>query len=336
MKQLLIISLLALSVAVASAQDSGVQRTVKSLSPHSTPQSPNVASMAKYGNYAVTMQTGLPSISIPLYDIRVGAISVPIALSYHAAGFKVTETASWVGLGWSLNAGGNVSRAVTGLPDETYGSGYFTTGLNLSLMNIPGTLLEAVDRQVACQDLLANKKDQGADLFSVGLPSVSNKFLIQRSLNTDGSIKLTPISMPADKAKIESVIDLVIGEIKTFTITDENGVKYLCDKTENAIGGLFPIGAGSSYTSTWHLSKILGHTDSEEVRFSYYPSVSYLDFGDYSESQEVTDQTSPIVVDLIKSNANINSLNYLAVQEVVFPGGKVTFGLRNQSGPNRN
>ncbi len=35
-------------------------------------------------------------------------LSVPIALNYHAGGLKVGETSSWVGLGWSLQAGGKL------------------------------------------------------------------------------------------------------------------------------------------------------------------------------------------------------------------------------------
>jgi hypothetical protein len=52
------------------------------------------------------------NISIPLYELNEGRISVPISLSYHAGGIRVAEEASWVGLGWSLNAGGVITRTV--------------------------------------------------------------------------------------------------------------------------------------------------------------------------------------------------------------------------------
>ncbi len=76
------------------------------------PLAPNAQEFQKYGEYPVGYYTGVPNISIPLYTIRSGDIEVPITLSYHASGIKTDQEASWVGLGWSLNAGGSVSKQV--------------------------------------------------------------------------------------------------------------------------------------------------------------------------------------------------------------------------------
>lgn len=45
-------------------------------------------------------------------------MSLPIGLRYAAQGFKPDERAGWLGMGWSLEAGGVVSRTVQDLPDE--------------------------------------------------------------------------------------------------------------------------------------------------------------------------------------------------------------------------
>ena len=79
------------------------------------PPSPNTASLGKYGEVPVGLYTGIPQISIPLTSIQDGSLSVPISLSYHAGGVRVEEIASWVGLGWSLNAGGVITRQVRGI-----------------------------------------------------------------------------------------------------------------------------------------------------------------------------------------------------------------------------
>ncbi|HEY0271648.1 MAG TPA: hypothetical protein VGC22_00630, partial [Chitinophaga sp.] len=100
--------------------------------PYFTPkvfsQSPTAAGIIKYGDYQVNGFSGVPDISIPLYEISSGSLKIPVTLSYHASGFKVTETASWVGQGWSVLAAGSISRNVMGYPDELAG-GYFESKL---------------------------------------------------------------------------------------------------------------------------------------------------------------------------------------------------------------
>lgn len=80
--------------------------------------SPTANSLGKYGDISVSYHTGIPGISIPVYTVKEGPLSLPISINYHAGGLKVMEPASWVGAGWSLNAGGVITRTVQGAPDE--------------------------------------------------------------------------------------------------------------------------------------------------------------------------------------------------------------------------
>jgi len=82
------------------------------------PPSPNAASLGKYGDIPVGYYTGTPQISIPLYEVKIGTLTLPITLNYHASGIRVEEEASWVGLGWSLDAGGVITRSIVGLDDR--------------------------------------------------------------------------------------------------------------------------------------------------------------------------------------------------------------------------
>ncbi|GAB4494716.1 MAG: hypothetical protein OHK0019_21870 [Saprospiraceae bacterium] len=82
------------------------------------PIPPNPASLGKYGDIPVSHYTGVPDISIPIYTFTEGNISLPITLSYHASGIRLEEVASWVGLGWALNAGGVITRSIQHSPDE--------------------------------------------------------------------------------------------------------------------------------------------------------------------------------------------------------------------------
>ncbi|SKC85126.1 YD repeat-containing protein [Ohtaekwangia koreensis] len=85
--------------------------------PKIIPPSPNAAALAKYGNIPISTYTGLPNVAVPIYEIRARDIKVPISISYHASGIKVSEESSPVGLGWVLNAGGVISRNVVNKDD---------------------------------------------------------------------------------------------------------------------------------------------------------------------------------------------------------------------------
>ena len=67
--------------------------------------SPEAYSLMEYSEIPVSLYTGVPDISIPIYTIRVGNYSLPISLRYHASGIKVGQEASRIGLGWSIHAG---------------------------------------------------------------------------------------------------------------------------------------------------------------------------------------------------------------------------------------
>ena len=67
-----------------------------------TALTPNATGINLYGDIPVSLYTGTPEISIPLYDIKVQDFTLPISLNYHASGVKVDQRAGWTGLGWTL------------------------------------------------------------------------------------------------------------------------------------------------------------------------------------------------------------------------------------------
>src|SRR6267142_4085948 len=101
-KTIAAISILLFSFFFSQAQQH-VQDLIKRLMPQPVPASPNVAALGKFGDYPVSYFTGVPDISIPIFEVKSGGLSVPITLSYHASGIKPTDVASWVGLGWAFD-----------------------------------------------------------------------------------------------------------------------------------------------------------------------------------------------------------------------------------------
>lgn len=81
------------------------------------PVSPQAGSLGIFGQIPVGNYTGTAEISIPLYEIKYKELSVPIGISYHASGVKPDVFSGTVGLGWTLQAGGMISRVINGDPD---------------------------------------------------------------------------------------------------------------------------------------------------------------------------------------------------------------------------
>lgn len=88
--------------------------------PHLIFPSYEAQTLGKIAEIPVDLYTGRTNISIPLFTISYNGIEIPISLSYHGGGIKVNEESGLVGTGWTLNAGGGVSRIVRGMPDELY------------------------------------------------------------------------------------------------------------------------------------------------------------------------------------------------------------------------
>ncbi len=86
--------------------------------PHLVPVSPNSADLARFGAYEVNPNLGRANISVPLYTIQSGNLQLPISINYNSSGIRLNERASWIGLGWSLQAGGAIIRNVKGAPDN--------------------------------------------------------------------------------------------------------------------------------------------------------------------------------------------------------------------------
>lgn len=79
--------------------------------------SPNAASLGTFGMIPTDNYVGQANLTIPIYEIDLDGKKFPIALSYHTDGTRVAQEATWIGLGWTLQAGGCVVRQVQGTDD---------------------------------------------------------------------------------------------------------------------------------------------------------------------------------------------------------------------------
>ena len=173
------------------------------------PNSPSAAEFLKFGNYQMDYSTGVPNIEIPIYEINMGGVSVPISLKYHASGIKVQEIPSCVGLGWQLSAGGCISIDVRGIKDKQ-------VPLYACSKN---ELYQLTDTQL--RSLVALDSDTESDIYHYSFPGHSGSF---RFSEPDRTIR----TMPYDPIKIEKLSH----DVLRFTIYDEEGNQFFFEKPE--------------------------------------------------------------------------------------------------------
>lgn len=194
------------------------------------PPSPEASAMARFDEYPVNKSTGLPDISIPLFTIEEGGVTIPIVLRYHAGGLRVQEEPTTVGLGWSLSYGGNISRSVRGLPDET-GNGFLKNSAGVpsfqAIWNSYNNLDLINHTRVLMNQLTQKKREYEPDLFSYSFGNQSGSFMFGNDLNIytipyDGT-QIRPIFGSADEYQING-----------FIAHDDNGIEYKFGNIGNA------------------------------------------------------------------------------------------------------
>jgi hypothetical protein len=274
MKRLLLfLSAILYSFAVLYGQSTN---TSQSFIPTLIPPSPNTSSLGKYANWPVNLYTGTTNISIPIYSLQVRGFSVPVTLNYHPSGIKVGEVASWVGLGWSLEAGGAISRSVRGLPDEVSPQGYFEVRKNYP---VPGDLSSSESTQrYGYYDSLYNfgavqgKFDLESDIYMFSALGRSFKFYF----NSNDSA----ITQPANDIKIKwnrqpgnmlsnswFEADLDDGTRLLFTATEITTLQTNLNSY---------VSAANRFISGWYLSTIITNSG-DEIDLTYNTSGIYQD-----------------------------------------------------------
>ncbi len=261
MKKTLIILFFIGSIFQLKAQEAGATL------PSVVPESPNAAAFAQYSDTPVGLHTGIPNISLPLYNIKSGEIELPITLSYHASGIKVAQEASWVGLGWALNTGGMISREVRGIDDFFYnGNGFpYTEEYDENAHSIIHNRTRLIE---VAQGII----DTEADIYHYNFLGYSGKLIIEKQTGT--ILKATSLQQ-------NNLVFLYVGN--GWEVTDEKGWKYFF-KTKEITGsysGVYPINSypenswlpaytGRDYdsVSAWYIDRILTPSG-DEITFEY-------------------------------------------------------------------
>lgn len=248
-----------LYAVIGNAQ--GIERV-----PQMSPMTPDAAAMFKVLERPLGAYTGTAPISFPLLSLSSGSLTANLSLNYNSTGgIRVSESASCVGLGFSLNdGGGRIVQQVNGLPDD----------MTRDLVN--HEIWPVVQSQFDCSNVvkvwnvLHSISDLDPDIFYYNFNGVNGKFLIQQ----DGTIELSDNT----GIKIEADVDPTpnIG-VRKWIITDAAGNKYYFGRKKDNTGdyflsnsALFPTKPGDLFsTRTWYLAEVRDMNDENVIQYSY-------------------------------------------------------------------
>ena len=276
----------------------GQNPEIKTNLPSIIPPSPTVAALMKFEEVPVSNYTGVPDISIPLFSTPTLSkdINLDISLKYHS-GVGANDRSSDVGLGWSLFAGGTISRTVRGLPDEEL---YLTEPKKIgiyhdliysdknrfyyfqqNLGNIPSDQIENVN-EFLWETAEKGKYDSEHDLWQFNFMGFTGRFYIKKNARNQLEVK------PLDDYRIKIINNYItVGNNNFvpvgFTIYDEKGYKYIFDVIETSnfktvvseswikpgVPSRHYISPAKYYNSSFHLSRICDSNNKQLVEFFY-------------------------------------------------------------------
>jgi hypothetical protein len=278
-------------------------------------KSPEVAAFNRNIETPVSYYTGVPNISIPIYQINAKGITVPISLNYHAGGIRVDQEATWVGLGWSLDYGGEISRKVRGISDERQ---FFTHSSVDSFMAMPASTAEDRElrqEQIAMAKYGALPVDFMPDEFYYSCQGYSGRFMFNQSTKKFVLFPKEDISVNPGP--------FIVGSGDPFpywTLQLPNGASADFGKdavtSQSNSGNVF-----SNNRSSW-LIKCIRNGRNDSIVYNY-ESYSYDAWKIMGENFTIGGGGAPSD----NLNTAVQKLSYQdqRVKEIDFPNGKMTF-----------
>ena len=316
---------------------------------------PNVAALVKPVLTPVAEYAGLSSINIPMYVIQEDGVQVPISIDYQTGGIQVSEEASSVGLGWALNAGGVISRDIQGDPDFGESPSNFlynryyktardfpdheeTTVNSSTFFSPPNNTYRRSDNQAR---LPVNgvptyfppfwdtytAADNQPDIFYYNFNGYSGSFVFDREggifqLEKNG---LIIEHQPTDGAGNPVANIGAPGFNSIFKITAQDGTVYYFG--EQAKTRLSIFDTPTTYTSTWHLTKITT-PNNRTVDFEYNPIGGAVDSHFWpikSFSQRLWNSSS-----YRNSHGPQSKIDDLYLTKITFSNGEIDFNYSDE------
>lgn len=317
---LVILTLLLSSKVVYSQEQESVELKLEQII------APNLDATAvfKTNNTSANLSNGLLDVKVPLYTIGLKELNLDVELRYNSRGIMVADIASDVGLGWSLNYGGMVSRQVRDKADDGSSLGYLNHTYYKDMLNEyefkVGKLFEGFNLHRDALDLIPDRF-----FFSIG--SISGEFIFDPKTGKILQQNMSDIKIKAqfNERKIVGweIIDTKGNKYYFGVLTSNDSAKASYRTVKNFIGFNPMIrykDLGSpieDYYDTWYLLKVETY-HKEVVNYHYAFERSKYTVRNYDKKQhnrEIGTQFETSYSTIIE--------NKLYLNKIEFPSGRI-------------
>lgn len=311
--------------------EANAQRMPQTFDREMIPPSPNAQILVQFGKIPVSLYTGTPDIEIPLFNIKLKDISIPISLKYDASGVKVEQEAARVGLGWNLNVGGVITHTIMGRYNDLFENVYFNgvdnkmkdlTGIHrfkkytigTYTSELPFTLPQGMSKErfylyLANDGIWSDGIELSPDIFNYSFGKKAGKFIFLH----DASIQ----KEKEDNVVVKPIFQdfgSIYQKLISWIIIDTDGTKYFFEQPENVSVSDTPRLNGGDYTEAFYLTKI-ETVNKTSIQFLYKKRNSILKTFVRTQNDHMFDY-----VDMMYRNYEI-----VTIDRINYPGGYITF-----------
>jgi len=291
---------------------------------------PRMAKFTIFGDTPVSHSTGIPDISIPLFNLTSHGYELPVTLRYHPSLVKAPFDQTNIATGWVLEVGGNITQQTKGINDlHDKRPGQWKTSEDLYDQWDP-------EVQGFLENVLVKKVDTQYDIFSFSILGKNGEFILAK--NSASVFELNFLSDPLFKGSLIGYNPIEVPSpgfnLESIDILDDSGYRYVFpEKFKDQIGL-------NSDIVTRHLEKIIDPLGNQLFIFDYQ-SITYTSPSEYPFSARVTINTDPTFdwrsgdpdCGDVMPGAPINSLfrqfdgDYIskAVKKITFDSGYLEF-----------
>ena len=248
--------------------------------------SPQATDLGRFGDIPMSYYTGRANITVPIHSFTERGVTLDINLTYDTSGLLMNKLPGWVGPGWTLNAGGCITRVQRRFCDEIA----FPHHPENNFINYFHAYRDVAPHGVLDSTTVLNEnnwrhKDYAPDIFYFNFMGKTGRFF----LGNDGEWKVISddnLVVKFDVLSSSNYIDPVFSRfptygiqpktIKGFVIYDDQGNKYTFGGDTSAIEysiGLFRMWQQNNedpwIADCWYLKEVKDRFGNLLFEFSY-------------------------------------------------------------------